>query len=261
MAFPTAWLIPAATAVWAVATWAHEHALQREKERTRITALYVNPFLSACEDLQSRIYKLLELDGLHLLQERYPDGSYADETLYLIVRFFGWLAAVNRHGPYTQDPMVIKYATGVRRAFATSKPGYPVGPFNFFPAEQKALGKMVMHDMEGEYGRELDTISFYEFREVINSPHRMPESLAVKQTLENLRNAKRLEDIAGQMRLVAAQHHLVDLLEYLEKKEGYSLYQEARKKCQCDMIADESPTSSKASAGSRIRHRSETVTA
>jgi len=95
-----------------------------------------------------------------------------------------------------------------------------VGPFNFFPAEQKALGKIVMHDMEGEYGRELDTISFYEFREVINSPHRMPESLAVKQTLENLRDAKRVEEIAGQMRLVEAQNHLVDLLEYLEKRKA-----------------------------------------
>ena len=55
MAFPTAWLIPAATAVWAVWTWAHEQSLAREKERARITALYVNPFMSACEDLQSRI--------------------------------------------------------------------------------------------------------------------------------------------------------------------------------------------------------------
>ena len=136
-----------------------------------------------------------------------------------------------------------------------------MGPFNFFPAEQKALGKIVMHDMEGEYGRELDTIFFYEFREVINSPHRMPESLAVKQTLENLRDAKRVEDIAGQMRLVEAQNHLVDLLEYLEKKEGYNLYQGERHKCQYARIADKSPASSAASAGPRVRHRPKTVTA
>lgn len=199
-----------------------------------MTALYVNPFLSACEDLQGRIYKILELDGLPALRQRYPDGSYADETLYLVVRFFGWLSAVTRHGPYALDPFVIEHATAVRRAFATSKQGYPVGPFNFFSAEQKALGKLVMHDVEGEFGRELDTISYYEFRDIINSPYRMPESRAVQETLENLRKAKSPEDIDGRDRLALAQNHLVELLDYVEKREGYSLFVGQRQKCRCE---------------------------
>jgi hypothetical protein len=231
MRFPTAWLVPAATAVWAVWTWAHQHSLEREKERERITALYVNPFLSACEDLQSRIYKLLELDGLPALRDRYPDGSYAEETLYLLVRFFGWLAAVNRYGPYTQDPVVTGLAMAVRRTLATTRPGYPVGPFNFLPSEQKALGKMVMNSVEGEYGREMDTISYYEFRELVRAPNGMPESVAVTQTLETLRNADKAEEIGGQERLAETQNHLVDLLNYLEAKEGYSLFAGERKKC------------------------------
>lgn len=231
MRLSTAWLVPAATAIWAVLTWAHQHSLEREKERERITALYVNPFLSACEDLQSRIYKLLELDGLPALRDRYPDGSYAEETLYLVVRFFGWLTAVNRYGPYTQDPVVMRLATGVRRTFATSKTGYPVGPFNFLPAEQKALGKMVMHSVEDEYGHELDTMSYYEFRDLVRSPSRMPESDAVTQSLETLRNADTARDIGGRERLAETQHHLVDLLNYLEEKEGYSLFDGERLKC------------------------------
>jgi hypothetical protein len=193
--------------------------------------LYVNPFLSACEDLQSRIYKLLEQDGLSVLRQRYPDGSHAEETLYLIVRFFGWLAAVNRYGPYTHDPVVIRLATALRRAFGSSRPGHPVGPFNFYPSEQKALGKMVMHSMEGEYGHEMDTISYYEFRDIVQSEHRMPPSSAVTQTLEALRKAKAVEDIEGRERLAETQRHLVDLLNYLEKKEGYSLFAGERRKC------------------------------
>ena len=231
LAIPTTWLVPAATAAWAVWTWAHEHSIEREKERARITALYVNPFLSACEDLQSRIYKLIELDGLPELRNRYPDGSYAEETLYVLVRFFGWLSAVNRYGPYTQDAAVIQYSAAIRRAFATSSGNNEVGPFNFFPAEQKALGKMVMHSMEGEFGHEMDTISYYEFRDFIQSPYRMPESSAVAQTLETLRKAKRAEDIVGRGRLIVAQNHLVDLLNYLEKKLGYSYFPASRKKC------------------------------
>jgi len=229
--FPTAWLVPAATAVWAVWTWAHEQSLEREKERARITALYVNPFLSACEDLQSRIYKIVELEGLNRLRERYPDGAYAEETLYLMVRFFGWLSAVGRYGPYTQDPVMIKYSTAIRRAFATSTKDRNVGPFNFFPAEQKALGKMVMHSLEGEYGHELDTISFYEFRDILQSPYRMPHSSAVAQTLDTLHAAKCVEEIDGWERLAEAQNHLVNLLNYLESKEGYSYFPAKRKKC------------------------------
>ncbi len=229
--FPTAWLVPAATAAWAVWTWAHEQSLQRKMERARIIALYVNPFLSACEDLQSRIYKIVELEGLSRLRSRYPDGSYAEETLYLIVRVFGWLAAVMRYGPYTQDPVMIKHSTAIRRAFATSNEDRPVGPFNFFPAEQKALGKMVMRSMEGEFGHELDTISFYEFRDVVQSPYRMPASSAVAQTLETLQGAKSSKDIDGWERLAETQNHLVDLLNYLERKEGYSYFPSKRKKC------------------------------
>ena len=229
--FSTAWFVPAATAAWAVWTWAHEQSLERERERARITALYVNPFLSACEDLQSRIYKIIELDGLRKLRERYPDGAYAEETIYLIVRFFGWLAAVSRYGPYTQDAVMIRFSAAIRRAFATSNEDRTVGPFNFFPAEQKALGKMVMHSMEGEYGHEMDTISYYEFKEVIRSPYRMPESSAVEQTLETLRAAECTEDLDGWERLAEAQNHLVDLLNYLESKEGYSYFPAERKKC------------------------------
>jgi hypothetical protein len=37
--------------------------------------------MSACEDLQSRIYNILELGGLRTLRKRYPDGAYAEEIL------------------------------------------------------------------------------------------------------------------------------------------------------------------------------------
>ena len=59
----------------------------------------------------------------------------------------------------------------------------------------------------------------------------MPESVAVTQTLETLRNADNSEDIGGHERLAETQNHLVDLLNYLEAKEGYSLFVGERKKC------------------------------
>lgn len=224
-------LVTLAMGMWAVLTWAQDQESEREKEHARMAALYVYPFLSACEDLQGRIYKILEAGGLHSLRERYPDGAYADETLYLFVRYFGWLAAVNRYGHYTKDTVVIRLSTAVRRAFATSgSANRSVGPFNFFVTEQKALGKMVMRRERGEFGRELDTISYYEFKKHLGSPP-LSESEAMKQSLAALRNAEGVQEIPGRDRLAEAQHHLVDLLTYLEAKEGYSLFPGKRKKC------------------------------
>lgn len=194
-----------------------------------MAALYVSPFLSACEELQGRIYKILELNGLEDLRKRYPDGSYAEETLYLLVRFFGWSAAVGRYGPYTQDAEVIRLSTAVRRAFSTSSATRPVGPFNFFIPEQKALGKIVMHSLEGEFGNELDTISYYDFKEHLTSAP-LAESSSVQESLETLRKTK-AGRIAGWERLAEAQNHLVDLLSYLEAQEHYSLFAGKRAKC------------------------------
>ena len=164
------WLIPVATAAWAVWTWAADREREREKDRARLSALYVNPFLSACEDLQSRIYSILELDGLRMLRKRYPDGSYAEETLYLIARYFGWTVAVERHSEYTQDPVVMRLGSAVRSAFSVASSIPQVGPFNFFTIEQKDLGKLVMTTRTEQYGVEPDTIPYHEFKKHFAAP-------------------------------------------------------------------------------------------
>jgi hypothetical protein len=224
------WMVPVVMGAWAVLTWAHNHDKERRKERSMLAAQYVNPFISAGEDLQSRIYKILELGGLDSLRERYPDGAFAEETLYLLVRFFGWSTVVNRYGPYTQDPFVIDKVTAIRRTFSTASRGYSVGPFNFFLPEQKSLGKIVMYTLEGEHGFEFDTISYYDFKEQLNSAP-LKDSQAVRQTLETLREAKTAEDIVGRERLAEAQNYIFYLLSYLEEKEGYTLFQGTRQVC------------------------------
>jgi hypothetical protein len=81
------WLIPVTMGLWAIWTWSQEREQERLTRRARLAALYVNPFMSACEDLQSRIYSILELGGLRTLRKRYPDGAYAEEILYLSTVF------------------------------------------------------------------------------------------------------------------------------------------------------------------------------
>ena len=224
------WLIATAMGLWGIWAWSLDRERERAVERARLTALYVNPFLSACEDLQSRIYHIVELGGLPTLRARYPDGEYAGEVLYLIARYFGWAAAIGRYSPYSQDAVVIRLVEAVRDAFAATGPHFPVGPFNFFHPEQKALGKIVMHRMEGQHGVELDTIASYEFTALLAAPP-LSDSRSVQQTLEALRTAEDALTLPGRKRLETAQRHLVDLLHYLEQREGFSLFTGERKKC------------------------------
>jgi hypothetical protein len=224
------WLISVAMGLWAVWTWSQTQEQERQSRRDRLAALYVNPFMSACEDLQSRIYSILERGGLRILRQRYPDGAYAEETLYLIVRYFGWATALTRLSPYSQDPVALRLAEAVREAFATTGVGFSVGAFNFFHPEQKALGKIVMSRKPGQHGIELDTISSYKFRERLALPA-LSNSSSVQQSLQALRDAESAEDLRGRNRLEMAQCHLVDLLNYLEAREGYRLFAGERKKC------------------------------
>jgi len=82
----------------------------------------------------------------------------------------------------------------------------------------------------GQYGVEPDTIPYHEFKKHLASPP-LSDSEAVKETLKALRSSNDAKTLAGRERLMAVQHHLVDLLAYVEKKSGYTLFPGERRKC------------------------------
>lgn len=78
-----------------------------------------------------------------------------------------------------------------------------MGPFAFFRPEQKALGKLVMELFDGQYGVEMDTIPFYEFKKQLESPP-LSESESIKQSLKALKEAKSSKTLKGRVRLAEA---------------------------------------------------------
>jgi hypothetical protein len=62
-----------AAAVWSVWTWSEEQQKDRQSKRDQEAALYVNAFLLALEELQSRLYGMLEGDELALYKQEYPE--------------------------------------------------------------------------------------------------------------------------------------------------------------------------------------------
>src|SRR5262245_31959944 len=208
------------TALWTLKKWREQRDKEFQQERKRVFALYVNPFLLACEELQSRLYNILMKNGLEALNKRYPDSSYAEETLYLVIQYFGWQRCIYR---YYHDPNIIPYLEQIRGAFATDRPY--VGAFCFYRPNQRSLGEMIMLRTGGEYGFEFETKGYNEFLKLLEAPE-LQEMKAIKQTLETLRNAKQLRDLPSDvcMRLVRVQLLLVGLLKYAQEKENISFF-------------------------------------
>jgi len=244
--FLLAVVVAALTAIWALRKWFAERAERDLEEKKRIRALYVNPFLLACEDLQSRLYNILELQGLEPLKKHYPDGSYAEEILYMIAQYFGWQQCMYRYSPYANDQLFLRLTAAIEHDFATDKKERGgLGPLCFFRPEQRSLGQLAIDRTSGEFGSELVTVSFPEFCSRLKE-HGYSESKAVGESLEALREAKyqklqktqsvrrrrkdseQAEDALWpdcvRQRLEFVQTHLVELLEYLEKQGNVTFF-------------------------------------
>jgi hypothetical protein len=182
-----------------------------------MAALYVTPFLFACQDLQSRLYNILCKSGLPVLRTQYPDGRHAYELLYLAARYFAYEPFVARYSPYATDREIIRKLERVREAFSTDRLG--VDKWRIFRPQQRALGQYVLSVRQGEFGAEPDVISLWDFEERIkqwqSSDRRIGEAIELMQSAESVNT---LGDTAR--RFAKVQQELVGVLVYLEGREA-----------------------------------------
>lgn len=196
---------------WAVVKWSDERRKDRLTERNRLSVLYVNPFLFACQDLQSRLFNILCWGGLKTLKAR---GRYAEETLYLVAQYFCYEQLVLRYTPYGTDPRLLRWVEEVRADFAAAG-GENIDPWCIFRHRQRELGRFVLADQQGDQETPVDVKPLHDFEEQIEQA---AERLHVSAALSSLREASSIDDldVRSQLRLAAVQSHLVDLLDYLE---------------------------------------------
>jgi hypothetical protein len=87
---------------------------------------------------------------------------------------------------------------------------------------QKALGQRAVPRTEGPLGAEFETVDLFDFKDEISAP-RLAESAAIKETLAALRKAKTVDQLEGRWRLAEVQNYLVDLLDYVEDLNHFTL--------------------------------------
>jgi hypothetical protein len=203
--------------------------MDRNENKRRLEALYVNPLLLAADDLQSRLYNILCRSGLRPLRQRYPGGAHAEETLYLVATYFAYESLFFRYSPYSTDGTVLKFLWVVRAAFATDRLG--LDPWCLFRTQQKTLGALARDTRGGEFGFEADVVPLPTFRKRLDDQR---EEDRPEQAVQQMGAAKEVGDLndVTQVRLADVQSALVNLLKHLETKVGASVgwYPEGRQR-------------------------------
>ncbi len=229
-----------AASVWSVWTWREEQQKERQIKRDQESALFVNSLILAAEELQMRLYSMLEEDELAFYRKEYPEkyefGSpYAIEILYRFSQYFGWAQRNYRYGPYTNDPRVIELIRMIGETFE-NRSKYSGDAFRFTLDERVSLGGAVVRRI-GDVTALIPTfesITLFQFQEEMsdksNKHTPLYQSRAVRSTLAAIDRADRPEALEGCERLAVLQNLLVDLLTYLEGVEGFRVSIGARKR-------------------------------
>jgi hypothetical protein len=228
-------------AVWSVWTWREEQQKARQLKRDQESAIFVNSFIQATEELQARLYGILEGDDLAFYKKEYPDrfewGSpFAVEILYRLSKFFGWTYRTFRYGPYTNDPVVIELVRKIGEAQESHSQDFSGSAFRFTYEERVALGEAVVRRTGDVIGSVpvFESVTVFRFLENMSDKSskriQLLGTMAVRRTLAAIDQADQAEALEGVERLAILQHHLVDLLTYLEDMEGFSVSPGKRKK-------------------------------
>jgi hypothetical protein len=223
--------------VW---TWREDQEKERKLQRSHESALFVNSFIQAIEELQSRLYGILEGDDLAFYKQEYPEhyefGSpFAVEILYRLSKYCGWVTRNYRYGPYTNDPVVIDLVRRIGETFE-SRINFPGNAFRFSYEERVALGGTVVR----RTGDKINFIPIFEsitlfqyFEEMSDTSDKyrqLYQSRAIRRTLAAIDQADQAGELEGVERLAVLQNLLIDLVNYLENREGFSVSTGKRRK-------------------------------
>jgi len=211
------------TALVTFSLWWLNNRLRRVSDLQISAALYINPFIDACEQLQSRIYNVFEMEGLVALKKHYVDDKHAYEILFQLARYFGWERIVRRYASYALDQDTINLLEDVRKTFSHSSNEN----WRFYREEQKTLGQFAVRRVKGAE-KEFEEAFFYEFESELKSGS-LSKMTSAQMAIKSICDAEvQAEKIDGKKRFKKAQTTVVKILNKMEKPMKYSVFKGTR---------------------------------
>lgn len=245
-----------AAAIWSVWTWQSEQQKGRELKRNEMSAQYVNNLIMATQELQRKLFKILEENDLARYGPKYPQpvepaSPVAIELLFHFCAFFGWSNLTFRFGPYTRDPKMIAIMAQIGDVLDSGS-RFTGDAFRFTLSDRHALGQAAVRRVaETSSGPAFLNITRFKFEEEMRDKGSelagLFRSEEVRCTLRAIDRAISGEELEGHERLAVLQNRLLDLVSYLEQQEGFrvSYGERARAKVEEQNAAESSPPSGK----------------
>lgn len=201
---------------------------QRRRQATKeelveqVMSRYREPLLRAAFDLQSRIYNIVEQAFLvRYLQRGSPtEQEYAcKNTMFVLAEYLGWVEILRRGvqfldlGDVGRNRQLVERLEAVGTILSTDRQ-FPGAMFQMFRGEQRAVGELMMDRSQvGEQGTVRQCIGFAAFTDRLEQDSRFARWFAhLEQDIQRLAASPASE----QERLVALQHALMDLIDFLD---------------------------------------------
>jgi hypothetical protein len=188
----------------------------------QLLSRYRDPLLAAAYDLQSRLYNLVVGDFIDLLRKGDQDEqSYAvGSTLFVIAQYHGWVEALRRGvqyldlGDVEDSREFIRRLEAVRHSFST-RHVIEDAPFRIYRAEQRAIGELML---KGRLDRRSGGMLWHTrgYASFCARLKRDPTFASWFTRLDCDVRALTTTKEAARARLVALQHALIDLIDFLD---------------------------------------------
>jgi hypothetical protein len=187
-----------------------------EAEAEKLLRRYRDPLIRAAFDLQSRLYNIVVIGFLktYLIEGSEAEQAYAvDSTLYVVAEYLGWVEIIRLEnqfldaGDRESNKQLAEHLDVVRNILLGRD--FENDTFRVFRGEQRAIGElMITRSADGAR----ECIGFASFVTRRSEP-------AFSRWLNKLEGDVRRvaeEDGPHEVRLIALQHALIDLLDFLD---------------------------------------------
>jgi hypothetical protein len=184
----------------------------KAQEAARLVAKYRDPLLRSAFDLQSRIYNIYRPGGFTL--EKDPE-YFRLNTLFLIAEFLGWLEVIRRELQFV-DLGAVQATNDLGRRLArvqellANTTEWHDGCY-VYRGYQRAIGELMLTrvDNDAPGGRRHECIGYAAFVAAHADPNFAKWFRRLGDAIEQLSAEK-------PARLVAVQHALIDLVDFLD---------------------------------------------
>lgn len=195
-----------------------EHKVSTKEELlAQNVSRYREPLVRAAFDLQSRLYNIVRQDFLRYLRAGQPaEKEYAClSTVFLLAQYLGWEEILRRGiqfldlGDVERNRRLAERFERITNVLSTDRLSDP--NLRVFHVQQRAIGELMIDPVE-RAGGVSQCIGYAAFRARLNDADFAPWFSQLLQDVDRLA----AEEPADHGRLIALQHALLNLIDFLD---------------------------------------------